>query len=1111
MHLNALCNLRLLKRRLPTKTLLIMKLIILLTVVACLHASAGGYAQKLTISKQDVSLEVVFKEIKKQTGYNFLYNYDWLQNTKKVTVEVKEASINQVLDICFKDQPLSYEIIDKTITLKQKTISREITVKPFNVQGRVVNETEEPIVGVTITVKGSNQATSTDASGEFYLLLPDKNAVLIFSGANVESFTYNVEGKSNLWVKLTTKINKLDEVQVIAYGTTTQRLSTGNVSTIKATDIEKQPVNNPLLALEGRVPGLNIIQATGLPGSGIVMEIQGLNSISNGNDPFYVVDGVPYPSQLLPNLGNVLGNSGRSSIQVSHKGNSFAYINPSDIESITVLKDADATAVYGSRAANGAILITTKKGKLGRVNVDVDLQNGFGKVARKLDLLNTKQYLEMRREAFKNDGVVPNINNAQDLLLWDTTRYTDWQKTLLGGTAQYNNFNVSTSGGTKGIQYFIGGTYHKETSVFPGNFSDKKGALHFNINSVSENQKFKVQLSGNYLSDNNQLPQTDLTNIALNLAPNSPTLYNSDGSLNWGPNAVGNSTWMNPLSYLYQKYANKANNLVSNALLSYNVLRGLEIKTSLGYSNLQTNEIATTPLASIAPENRPYNSSFSFFNFNRINTWLVEPQLTYKRIFGQSKFEALLGTTFQQTNNDGNQLVGIGYNNDLNLQSIYSASSVRVNFTTASLYKYNAFFGRLNYDWKDKYLINVTVRRDGSSRFGLANQFHNFEAAGIGWIFSNEPWLRKTLPIFSFGKVKASYGITGNDQIGDYTSLNLYTPIVVDVPYQGAASLLPIGLENPYLQWEVTKKLEFGLDLGIIKDRILVNFNYYQNRSSNELLPYSLPILTGFNSITKNFPALIQNSGIEISVNTINFKNKHFTWNSSFNLTIPRNKLISFPNLALSSYANTLVVGQSIKIIKAFHSLGVDPSTGAYIFESKSNPSNPNPLLDKTVNIIPDRKFYGGIENAIDYKGFELDILFQFVKQLGPNYTFGHLPGRNGLNQPVSVLTRWRNPGDQKDIQRFSENNSLITKSNNISQSDRGYSDASFIRLRNLSLSWQLPAKWQNSLHLHNCKVILLGQNILTLTHYNRIDPENESISSIPPLKTWTGGIHLTL
>ncbi|PSL45685.1 TonB-linked SusC/RagA family outer membrane protein [Chitinophaga niastensis] len=1109
-----------------------MKLTWILVLSTCLQV-AGAPARSqggITLSLHNVSLEQVFLEIKHQSKYKFLYNDEMIKKAGKVNVEVRNASIEMVLTQCFLHLPLGYKIKAGTIIVTHKedekksvSIGGEVPKEKQgedlpSVGGKVMDENGKPVAGATVIVKGTNIGTLTNDNGQFSLKDVKKNATLIISNIGYESQNIVLKGNNTINVILKIYVNRLDETVIIAYGATTERLKTGNVFSVKAADIAKQPVSNPLLALEGRVPGLFITQSTGLPGSGVTVRIQGLNSIASGNDPFYVIDGIPYTAQLLPTYANVLGGSGGAGVDGFRNGagNPLSYINPADIESIDILKDADATSIYGSRAANGAILITTKKGKAGQTKVDINMQNGWGKVTRKLDLLNTQQYLQMRHEALRNDGLIPDSTVDFDLTAWDTTRYTDWQKVLIGGMAKYTDAQISVSGGNTSTQFLAGAGYHRETTVFPGDLSDQKGSLHFSINHISLNQKFRFQLTGNYLVDNNRLISTDLTQTAITLAPDAPPLYNADGSLNWAPLASGNSTWQNPLSYLSQKYKNKANNLVSSALISYQILPGLDIKSSFGYTYQQSNETDLYPLIFNAPEQRPFLERSSSFANNNITTWIVEPQVSYETMIGKGKLMSLIGTTIQQNNSNTLKLSAAGFISDAVLEDPSAAAHLGTDAYIASVYKYNALFSRINYNWKDKYLINFNGRRDGSSRFGSKNRFHDFSSIGAGWVFSNEPFIQKNLPIVSFGKIRGSYGTTGNDQISNYLFLSQYkTPPNVLTPYQGSPGLLPNGLYNPYLQWEETKKLQFGLDLGFFKDRVLLNMNYFHNRSSNLLLPYTLPLITGFGSITKNFPATIQNSGWEFALNTMFFQAKDFTWSGNINLTLPENKLVAFPNLTSSSYADILVIGQPITVRKVFHLLGVDPATGVYQFADSHGKSTSSPVfpVDQTVLENPSPKFYGGIENRFRYKGFELDFLFQIVKQTGVNYVYGNYPG--GFywgNQPVSVLDRWQKAGDIAAQQRYNTDYSLFTQYGNAAySSDAAWSDASYIRLRNVSLSWQFPGIWMRKAHIQNCRLYMQGENLLTITHYKGLDPETPGSSFLPPLRIWTMGVQLTL
>ena len=1065
-------------------------------------------------------------QIRKQTGYDFFYSQGIMENAKPVNINLSKVNIEKALEICFKDQPLMYTIENKIVTIREKEVSFLDKViarfQTIDVRGRVVDSLGNGLSGASVNVKGGRGSTLTNANGDFQLnhIADDATIVVSYLGY----ITREVPAKNIATIQLAQSTSKLDEIHVIAYGITSKRLATNNSSGITAKDIETQPINNPLLALAGRTPGVMVTQASGLAGSAVTVEIQGRNSITKGNAPFYVVDGSPYSSNVLPTINDVLGITSSNGAADVGTGNPFSYLNPSDIESIEVLKDADATAIYGSRAANGAILITTKKGKSGSTKVEATIKNGVGQVAHKMKLLNTGQYLMMRKEAYANDGnILPTpttgtkSSSNYDLTVWDQNQYTDWQEKLIGNTSHYSDTQTSISGGSNQTTFRINGGYHRETTVFPGEFSDVKASVGINVNHQSSNQKFKLQFSANYLKDNNQLTNKDLTNVALTLPPNAPLLYKLDGSLNWErieTNSVAKdsiSTWTNPLSSLLSLYQIKANNLISNLDLSYTILKGLTFKTNLGYSSLTTAEYSTAPLIMFKPESRANNSRGAGYSNGLITNWIIEPQLTYNFYIGRGKVDILTGTTFQNKKSDLVQLSGSGYSSDLVLKDIKSASEVRIgDQRILSDYKYSAFFGRINYNFDNRYIVNLTARRDGSSRFGHENQFHNFGAVGAAWLFSSEDFLKDQLSILSFGKLKGSYGTTGNDQIGDYAFLNLYNIVNGDVPYGGFNGLAPDGHSNPYLQWELTKKLQGGIDLGFFNDKILLGINYFRNRSSNELLNYSLPNITGFPSILINFPATVQNTGWEISLSTTNIKQSSFSWHSYFNLTLPKNKLIQFPDLETSTYANILVVGHAINVQKAYSMNGVNPETGLWEYNSRDGKIiNPPSFANDRIAIIDvNPKAFGGFQNTFSYKGFDLDFLFQFVKQkskdfyLGPNNTIGGVS-----NEPIQILNRWQKIGDQANYQKFTRNRTITNAGN----SDFNYRDASFIRLKNLSLSWTLPDQWITPAKLQHCRVFVQGQNLLTFTNYIGLDPENYSNQSLPPLRVITFGLQVTL
>jgi TonB-dependent starch-binding outer membrane protein SusC len=1126
-----------LRHRYITKTLLVMKLTILLLTVGFLNVHAKGISQSITFKGKNVSLEKVFAVVKKQTGYFFFYNDVLLQDAKTVNINADNLPLNDFLDKVFAEQELTYNIESKSIIISRKNLTGGLNpgFRPQDfslgsllaippVTGIVRGPDGQPIANANVVIKGTKKGTITTADGSFSIEANNEDVVII-SSIGFADGQITVHNNSLGIVTMTLSESKLDEVQIIAYGTTTKRLNTGNISSINADDIKTQPINNPLLALAGRTTGIVIEQTAGLAGTGLRIKIQGQNSISKGTDPFYVVDGIPYPANLLPTSSSILGNSPNNGTDFSSgTGNPFSFINPGDIESIQILKDADATAIYGSRAANGAILITTKKGKSGRTNVDVNFQQGFGKVTRRMNLLNTQQYLDMRKEAYTNDGMdiptstlpVTDKNPSNyDLTVYDLNRYTDWQKVLLGGSSKYTDLQASISGGSNQTTFRLNGSYHRETTVFPGDFSDVKSSIGFNLNHTSSDQKFKLQFSASYLNDNNQLPGEDLTGTALKLSPNAPELYNTDGSLNWERIEVNPSThdsvstYINPLRYTLINTNFKTDNLMGNANLSYTILKGLDARASFGYSKLSAKELYATPLNYYLPEERSYSDRFAHYGTSEIKNWIIEPQLTYNTVLGMGHLNVLVGSTFQETNSDNIRYRGSVYPNDMVLADIRSASKVSVlGDHLLSQYNYAALFGKINYNFNNKYIINLTARRDGSSRFGSAEKFHTFGAIGAAWLFSSESFVKDNLSFLSFGKLRGSYGSTGNDQIGNYSFLNIYNVIAGGVPYNGYNGIGPSTHFNPYLQWELTRKLQAGLELGFIQDKILFNVNYYHNQSSNQLVTYTLPYITGFGDVTKNFPATVRNTGWEFSVNTINLKNKLFTWTSSFNMTIARNKLVKFENLEGSPYKEQLAIGAPVNITKVFKYAGINAETGDMQFKSAAGEIVAFPDFEKDryfpVDIAP--RYHGGLQNSFSFKGFDFSFLFQFTKQIAANNRLSGPIGDN-LNQSVDVLTRWQKTGDQTDIPKFSTFNYPFYGI----FSSYVYSDASYVRLKNASFSWNVPAGWLNPAKIKNVRLYVQGQNLFTITKYTGLDPETKSNSSLPPLRVVTFGAQVTL
>jgi len=1081
------------------KTGRMRKLLILSFLAACLQIPLVSKAQGISLEVQDALLENVFNLVQRQSPYRFVYASEDMAATKKVTVSVTNAPIATLLEKIFKDQPIGYNLRGQVIMVsKINQPLATVQFYGFTVTGKVIDEEGKGLPAVTITLKQNKFAVATDEQGYFKLTDVNPASAILFSSVGYETKEIKIEGRNNLTVQLFRSVGTLDETVIKGYYNTSKRLNTGSVAKITGEEISRQPVSNPLEALEGRMAGLYVQQTSGIPGAAINIQIRGINSLrTTGNFPLYVVDGVPYTSASLSS------NNTPTTIFGGGGNNPLDYLNPADIESIEVLKDADATAIYGSRGANGVILITTKKGKAGKTKFDLNFYTGAGKVTRMMHLLNTSQYLEMRHEAFRNDNAVPDITDYDLNGNWDTTRYTNWQKMLIGGTTSISNAQATISGGSANTQFLLGAGYFRQGTVFPGDFYSQKASLHLNINHVSEDHKFIISLTAGYVASNNRLPQADITRTAVSLAPDAPNLYDQNGQLNWQ-----GSSWTNPMSLLMKQYKGNSYNLISNINLSYQLLQGLFLKTSLGYSKQELQGISTVPIYSWDPAFN-VTSGRSFFATTNTSTWLIEPQLNYQHRLGQGKVDVLFGTTFQENKLDAQTLRATGFSNDALLENVSAASGIALSNARYIQYKYNAFFGRINYNYKDKYLVNLTARRDGSSRFGPGRQFGNFGAIGLAWIFSNETFIKNNLPFLSFGKLRSSYGITGNDQITDYQYLSTYSATAYT--YQGNAGLIPNRLVNPVYSWETNKKFEATVELGFLKDKLLVSASYFRNRSSDQLVGYSLPYITGFTDIQFNLPAIVQNTGVEIELNTVNYKNKNWTWKTNINLTIPRNKLVSYPGIEGTAAANNYAVGKSLYIKNKYHFLQVDPNTGIYVNED----INADGIINSDdLQFLKEvrQNYFGGIQNSITFKNFQLDVLFQFVKQTGI-YPINNAPG-SLANQSTEVLNRWQKTGDITSIGKFSQDYAgAVAASFNDAylNGDHGIGDASFIRLKNIALSWKMPPVWLQRIKIKSIRLFIQAQNLLTVTKYKGMDPENQSLQQIPPLRVLTAGVQVSL
>jgi TonB-linked SusC/RagA family outer membrane protein len=1105
-----------------TKTFLVMKLTVVFLLAFIVQASANKARsqEKINLEVTNGTLEAVLKEVSRQTGYQYMFQDQWKQVAKKINIHVQHAGLQEVLDICFANQPFTYEIVKKVIiihALSKQTMAAAEPLSSFRATGYVYNESNQPLSGASVTIHETGKGTLTNERGEFDLPSVPKNATLIVSYVGYNSKQESVTESREFIFRLTPTVNELDRAVVQAYGVTTHRLLAGNIVKISADDIAKQPVMNPLLALEGRVPGLDVVQLNGFASAPLKVELRGRTSIAGyPSDPLYIIDGVPL---TISNVGGEYATA-RDGSALS-KGflqtgggfggpadgqSPFFSLNPADIESIEILKDADATAIYGSRGANGVILITTKKGKAGQTKFDLSVQEGVTSASRFWPLLNTTQYLQMRREAFKNDNLDytdPSLaGHAYDLLAYDTTRNIDWQKALYGHSGNNTSVQAAASGGDTRTTYRIGAGYDRVTNITTVNGADQRGSLSFDLQNHSINQKFTIGLTGTY-----SFAQSDMVSLPgiIIFPPDAPAIYDSAGNLNY-------TAWTKEGSYpfggLKQPYTSKTNFLSSNLSFNYVPFKGLRTGVSLGYNNAQANQTFLVPISSQNPADHPTGSNI--FGNNSNKNWIIEPQVSYDAYISKGKLTALVGGTIQHTTTDGTTVAGTGYSNDALLRSISNAPIKTANDNYGE-YKYAAFFGRLVYSWENKYILSLNGRRDGSSRFGPGSQYGNFGSVGAAWIFSEESWMKK-LPVLSFGKLRGSFGTTGSDAVGDYAYLTRWSSIGTNV-YGGIQPLSPLQLTNPYYHWQVNKKLELGLDLGFLNDRFALTAAWYRNRCDNQLISFPTPALSGFTSVTANSPALVQNTGLEFTINAKLIDKKDVSWYVNFNTAFNRNKLIAYPNLAQSPFAGIYKIGSPLNMTWVFHSLGVDPQTGKWMMEDKNhdgsityNFSSPGTNDDVSVlDLTP--KFFGGIGTGIRYKTLQVDLFFTVKKQLGRNaYDQGNIVPGAIANFPVSQLDgHWQQPGDHATSARFT--NLPDQTDANYLMSDGVYTDASYIRLSNLAVSYALPGRWANKAGMQGCNLFIHANNLFVITGYKGIDPETQNFGGLPPIRTVAGGI----
>lgn len=989
------------------------------------------------------------------------------------------------------------------------------------ITGKVTDATDgSPLPGVTVKVKNATISTTTGAGGDFRLNVPENATTLVFSSIGYTELELTIT--TLMTVNLTKQDRVLSEVVVVGYGETIKRSVTGSIAKIGGKEIENVPVQSFESALQGKAAGVVVESGSGKVGQGIKMRIRGTSSISASSQPLYVVDGLPVISNSLSDGAN-------------EETNPLVDINPNDIESIEVLKDASASAIYGARAANGVVLITTKKGKFGRkTSIEANLSTSFSNPSRKFSFLNARQYVDLIREAASNDGKFDFANGVsgypteqaaiddyvgiiEDNYLdffalgtdWRNLEVqTDWQKQLYNKNANAIQADLAFSGGTEKTRFFISGFYNTQEAIVINNkFSRYGGRLNLEHSA------------------------TDWLNVGINVAVNRSQLdrVSNDNAFS----TPGQLVAQMPISPLIDPNTGKTNRntLYANGLLdaefntdkqvtfrsignvfgSLKLAPWLQFRSEFGADIFNLYQEAYNGKEGIdgAGIGRGSYVISQSVSFNTNNYFTIAP-----RINENNKLSAVLGMSYLQNDTKQATTSGENYPSDA-VKNLAGATDVTAGTSVNGRYSFLSYFLRGNYSFMDKYLVSASVRTDGSSRFGPNNRYGWFPAASVGWVVSEENFLRG-VNFLSFLKLRASYGLTGNAEIGEGSFLALYGI----ANYPSLPGFVPTQLGNPDLKWEKTTQSDIGLEFGILNNRITAEVDYYNKKTEDLLLGVNIPATTGFNVLVQNLGTMT-NKGVEVSINSRNIETRDFKWSTSFNLGYNKNEVVDIQGQIITSGVQRAVEGQPIGSFFLQRFVGADPETGEAVYldiDGKETSTYSNASRVVVGHAAPD--FTGGFANTFSYKGFDLNIFFTFSKgnsvyNAGGIYQSASFGG-NLDNQTTEVLDRWQQPGDVTRIPKLS-----LFYPTGQNASSRWVYDGSYIRLRNVTLGYTLPARVSNLLKIASARLFVTGMNLWITTKYPS-DPEvntatlgniagGQDFYTIPQPRSITAGINIKL
>lgn len=1090
-----------------------MKLTTILLFVACMQISAKGVSQQISISERNAPLKKVLKEVARQAGISLVYDEVLLSRLKPVTIELKDATVQEAMRLLFKDQPVAYTIEGKRVVIREPEEDRPAADTSITVRGRITNDAGESIPGVTVRVVGTSTGTASDVEGRYTIRVPESNTSLIFSFLGYNSRTLKVTG-GNMDVKLQLSETALTETVVVGYGIQKKSVVTGAISSVRAKDLEDMPITRLEQALQGRTSGVTIAQSSGQPGSGASVRVRGITTFGN-NDPLWVVDGV------------VVDNGG------------IGYLNQYDIESIEVLKDAASQAIYGARAAAGVILVTTKKGKAGKLIVNYNGYYGVSAPARKLKLLDAREYATLRNEASvaNGDGIV--YADPESL-----GKGTDWQSQIFNNSAQRQNHEISVSGGNEKSTFYTSFGYLQQEGIVASDIS-RYQRFNVRLNSIhkltpwltfGENVGYAYDKNVGLGNTNSEFGGP--LSSAINLDPITPVVITDPAVANAAPytnvgirrdalgrpygisSAVGQEM-TNPLAYISTRIGNYgwSHNIVGNTYLEAEPIKGLKLRSTLGAKIAFWGSESFTPLSWLNSSNISSRTSFNR-SINQGYNWNVENTISYTRAIGLHNFTVMAGQGAYMDNRTRN--INVTFNDvpadnfdDASLNFKVPADKRLSDGGEGADHRIASLFARVNYNYDEKYLLEAIIRRDGSSRFGANNKFGIFPSFSVGWVASREDFWPEN-QVVDFLKIRGGYGVVGNDNIGNFAFLSTIGSGRNYAIGNSGSYLIgysPNAPSNPDLKWEETSQTNIGFEATLVKN-VTVAFDWFKKATKDILQNPRIPSYVGAISNPAANVADMENTGVELELGYHNSAGE-FEYSVNGNVSYLKNKVTSLGTgieylsggqsfQTMGSITRT-AIGQPINSFFGYRSMGIfqtQADVDAYVGKdgAKIQP-NAKPgdfrWVDKDGDgkiSETDRDFignptptwtYGFTANAA-YKGFDIVL---FGQGAGGNKIFQGLRRLDisNANWQTKALNRWTGPGTSNDHPRLISGDPNKNFTNN---SEFYLEDGSYLRIKTLQLGYTLPNSLTSKIGLERLRVHIMSENLVTFTKYTGYDPE---------------------